>query len=1341
MSLQIEHVKPGAELRRDASQAVFATASAPFAEPLQFECDHGMTLAEMVEHLHANGTIPRELHQFTRVFVDDIECPREMWARVKPRPGRIVGVRAQPGWTYVFAALEFIWSYAGDYIIQAAIAVAATAVVGAFAGGTPEAPSFEQIANIDSSRNEFARFRKMNAVLGKFRVFPCHAAKPYTTGYFEEVELYMLLCWGVAPVYLEPDSLKIGDTPLEDFAGVTVEHKLTQADAMPKLFPSRADEGPGHGVLDFGAGWQQRTTIAEDAEEIQAEIVFTQGLVFYSGDGDVKNYSVTLRLRYREVGSSTWLGWTTNNPGDDGDLFTIGPFQRRKPFRWLFIKPNVAPGQYEVAMKRNEADQPGPKGFNEFAWVKLRTFTKQPPVLDNNLALTAVKITAGDQLQGVIDLFNGVVTRIAPLWDSVEEEFGAEGPTQNPAELVRWIACGPGAARPRNPATEVDDAALGAWAELCALRGWKCDYELRAGAGQDEIMDAVARCGRGTLVERGGKLSVVIDDVQPAPAQKFTARNMWSFRAQRRYRAETHALRLQFNNEEKDYVADEMFVYYPGYDANNAELIITYPMMGKTSPLEVYQSGLRVVAEDLLRPEDYSWRCDIENLVVKRGQRVAISHYTIAVGRRDARVAALTLNGGGTHVTAITLDEQVEQIPGDVYGLSWRKNAAGALTVEPSIALTNMGNGLGNVVTLAAVGGIPIASAPAVGDLVTFGDFGIETLDVVVQAVSRVSDFEGEIAAVPYTAEIWDGDSETLPPWSSNVSGDAFPRPPAPIIIGYNADASGIYVAYDFPIATADRVEEVEAWWKQGTDADARFELVTRVPATARIAAYPPGESGFSYQLKLVAVGYAGQRTVRTPSEIITIGSAGLGGTLSGFITNQSHVVATAADGSGGDYSEAGGTFKLFRGNVDVSGVGDPDIETSFEVVTNTAGLSISIDADTGVYAVSGLTVDQATAQLRGTNRGEQFDVIYSISKALGGVDGTPGAPGDDGAPGLNVARVRIYQRAAASPTLPSATSTFTFATGGITGLNNGWSASVPANDGNPLWISEATASGTGSTDTIASGEWASPVALVGAGLNSATVFLYQRATSAPSLPGATLTYTFSSGVLSGTLGSWSQTIPAGTNPIYVTTATALSAEATDTIASGEWAAARVLAQNGADGATGNSTDVKFIRAYAQPSTPTGDNPVGWSDGVPAGLATVWMVRGTKNSGGNLVGAWSTPQAITNFNYRGVYAGATVYSANEVVSHNSFLYICTTTPPAAGNAPSGTTANNTYWDCLGVENPGALALLNSVGTSQIDGAAVTVDKLAAGTLTIAWNLGSSAKIVLDGVNNRILVSD
>ncbi|MGX9698087.1 hypothetical protein ACWYXK_13965 [Janthinobacterium lividum] len=103
-----------------------------------------------------------------------------------------------------------------------------------------------------------------------------------------------------------------------------------------------------------------------------------------------------------------------------------------------------------------------------------------------------------------------------------------------------------------------------------------------------------------------------------------------------------------------------------------------------------------------------------------------------------------------------------------------------------------------------------------------------------------------------------------------------------------------------------------------------------------------------------------------------------------------------------------------------------------------------------------------------------------------------------DGTDGLNVAPVRIYQRGATNiaPALPSAACTFTFATGALTGLNNGWSTQVPTAGGAYLFTSGATASSRTATDDIAPGEWAAAARLAADGATG------QRGTVTVTAPG-----------------------------------------------------------------------------------------------------------------------------------------------------------------------------------------------------------------------------------------------
>ena len=188
------------------------------------------------------------------------------------------------------------------------------------------------------------------------------------------------------------------------------------------------------------------------------------------------------------------------------------------------------------------------------------------------------------------------------------------------------------------------------------------------------------------------------------------------------------------------------------------------------------------------------------------------------------------------------------------------------------------------------------------------------------------------------------------------------------------------------------------------------------------------------------------------------------------------------------------------------------------------------------------------------------------------------GIDGSNGSNGMNAATVYLYQRATSTPSKPSNTLTYTFSTTKITGtLSNGWSTAIPTGT-DAVYVTVASVSSKNDATTIAASAWSAPVVLAQngktgsdgkAGLNVATIYLYQRNISKPSKPSASVTYTFSTGVASGLNNGWSQKIPDGTNPLYVTLATASSNTATDTILSSEWSDVVVMAQNGEDGQDG----------------------------------------------------------------------------------------------------------------------------------------------------------------------------
>ena len=275
-------------------------------------------------------------------------------------------------------------------------------------------------------------------------------------------------------------------------------------------------------------------------------------------------------------------------------------------------------------------------------------------------------------------------------------------------------------------------------------------------------------------------------------------------------------------------------------------------------------------------------------------------------------------------------------------------------------------------------------------------------------------------------------------------------------------------------------------------------------------------------------------------------------------LTNDSATLAATNAGVVSDFTPASGSVVVLYGQLNVTA------EATYSILTQ-SGCVGSVDAG-GVYAVTAMSSDTAQMTIQATYNGVSLAKTLSLTKVRAPLNGVTGSSN---------ALVYLYQRAATTPAAPSGTFTFTFATGVLSGGTPGaWATTIPANDGNPLWVIAATAVSSGATDTILATEFSSPVALATngtAGMNSASLFLFLRSPTIPSVPSTTLVYTFATSLLSGTLSGWTQAVPAGTDPLYVTTATAVSSSVTDTILTSEWAPVQVMAQNGLAGVPATS--------------------------------------------------------------------------------------------------------------------------------------------------------------------------
>lgn len=234
--------------------------------------------------------------------------------------------------------------------------------------------------------------------------------------------------------------------------------------------------------------------------------------------------------------------------------------------------------------------------------------------------------------------------------------------------------------------------------------------------------------------------------------------------------------------------------------------------------------------------------------------------------------------------------------------------------------------------------------------------------------------------------------------------------------------------------------------------------------------------------------------------------------------------------------------------------------------------------------------------------------------------------------PATSVATVFIFKPGTSNTTAPtgdpSGDFTYTYATGALSGGTlNGWSQDLPTvAPGNYVWVKQATASNTGSTDIIPASEFSAATVLSGTGLdgyNTAVVQLYNKnsdASSAPADPTGNFKHTFSSGLLTAESGAdfngWTQSAPSITKGEYlwIIQGSAVARGSTDIIAASEFGTAQIVGIGGSDGLPLTVTDTDRD-GLNQTITLSDGSTIVISDGNPATNEGVIVVYASNANG------------------------------------------------------------------------------------------------------------------------------
>lgn len=726
----------------------------------------------------------------------------------------------------------------------------------------------ERIGAITGQSNQLGRFSPIPRLYGQKTFYPPvpMTALPFTELVGEDQYQRMMVVLGYGPLSiggviagagralitestsLTGNPIKIGDTAIDQFTDV--EFEIGDPDDVTLYTDSYVEQTVGATINPAANPTSDDDTVTDnvtltrttepDTDEIILEVFF--GALFtVSDNGNTRWAKVDFQVHYSPAGAATWTL---------AKSFQVGSIERKPIRRGVHFK-FPTPGEYDVRLTRVQTFYAREASyFADCTWTVLRSIERnvQPFNVDNTVVM-ALRIKATDQLGGRIDRLSVNATSVLPVWDGTS---WSEEATRNPAWVYADIFTGT-ATRNAAPKSKVDTAALLAWGEWCGTNGLYFDEVFDA---EGTVMDRareVAAAGLGSWnVTDSALISIVRDQVQTS-RMVVTPRNSFDFAMRYSFHNIPHALRVQFTDADT-LERTERIVYDDGYDESNATKYEQLQTLGVSNADQAWKLGRYHLAQLRLRPETYTFGQDIQHLLLNRGDTFNLSHDVLLVGLRPARITGVTLDSDGG-VIEIEVDETLYMEPGGTYGIKAQRAYDGTivtrqvLTVSPSTQ------------TLTFISAVdPIDSSAdglAVGDHLTFGVYGEESILAKVVSIQPQQDLRARITAVPAAEDIFDAwtgeipdfdpvitepiDQDLLPPVQPVITDISSDSPPSPT----RAPNRRMVIAFEMPPGLVGVVIEAQVRSR---------ETITgpgEITSDWRILGAAPSEAGVIYVLEV----------------------------------------------------------------------------------------------------------------------------------------------------------------------------------------------------------------------------------------------------------------------------------------------------------------------------------------------------------------------------------------------------------------------------------------------------------------------------------------------------------
>ncbi|NCM96158.1 MAG: phage tail protein [Rhodobacterales bacterium] len=866
--------------------------SAPLLDPshgrIDFEVAPGTTLANIVAQAMP-GRGPG-CHDHLRVMlVSDhgaVPVASHLWARVRPRPGVRVVIRAVPGGDDLRSVLLAVVSVAALALAPAvagligvtgsfgvALVSAGLTVVGSFLvnalvpAQVPPSTDRRNTFSITGWRNEIRPGAPVPFALGRHRYSPPFAATSYTEVLGDIQYVRALFCFGYGPVDLT--DLRLGETAITSYDEVEIEIREGRpGDAPLTLYPRQVlEESTGVELIrplprdDAGeiiAGPSIATPVlrftASDTKTISVLIGFPAGLFRVDDDGEVRNQTVSLRIRQRLNGSGDWTTVTT---------LAITAAKRESFLRQHSWDP-PSRGRWQIEVMRMTDDSADTTISDRAVLSAVQSIRPEYPVnIGKPMALVALRIKATYQLNGSLDNFNGLVRHYGLIWNG---SAWVEGLSRNPATAFLSALRGPANPYPVSD-SEIDWDLIRDWFQFCATKGLKYDRVHDEPESLAEMQAAICAAGRATFRHDGLKWGVVIDRPQEMVIDHINPRNSAEFTWARQYFEPPHAIRVTFADETAQYEQAERIVPWPGH-TGPITLTETLALPGKTDPDEIWRETRRRMYELIHRSDIFTAVQDGASRVATRGDLVMLNTDVLARSQVTARVTAVVGN-------LVEIDEEITMTEAVTHGIRFRTypdpdDVIGASVVRNVPYRT----GSSNLLRLSGTGALP-----AVGALVHFGQLATESFAVRVKGIEAGENFASRLTMVAAATIIDDlTDAEVPPAWDGRVGDEVTPAavtPPAPRFVSVESGEAGTGSSNGLAVLLLPGTSSAAILANYEIDhrlVGAGTWTTITVPVAEGGAAIPGYTSGNTVNLRARSIATDGTPGTYTPTLTVTIG-------------------------------------------------------------------------------------------------------------------------------------------------------------------------------------------------------------------------------------------------------------------------------------------------------------------------------------------------------------------------------------------------------------------------------------------------------------------------------------